>query len=372
MQRIGITGQHGFIGTHLFNTLGLFPDKFKRVPFKKKIFDDEKSMDLFVSDCDVIVHLAGMNRHSDPETIYTTNLSLAEKLVAAFERTGSVPHVIFSSSTQEERDNHYGKSKKAARELLVDWAARTHSLFTGLIIPNVFGPFGHPHYNSVIATFCHQLANNEMPKIDTDSILRLIYVGELVPAIIKIIDGKKNAGKLELPPTSQASVSEILSLLKKFQVQYIGSNTIPEVSNKFEIDLFNTFRSYLNISSFYPVKLKKHDDFRGSFAEIIRVGSSGQVSFSVTGSGIVRGNHFHTRKIERFTVIKGKALISLRRIGTAQVIDFHLDGNQPAYVDMPIWYTHNIKNIGEDELITIFWINEFYNPDDPDTYFETV
>ena len=162
-----------------------------------------------------------------------------------------------------------------------------------------------------------------------------------------------------------------LNLLNYKEI-YQDKGEIPKLNNKFELNLFNTFRCYMDISNHFPVKLNQHTDPRGSFVEIIRLGIGGQVSFSTTKPGITRGNHFHTRKIERFAVIKGKARIQLRKIGSDEVLDFYLNGDEPAYVDMPIWYTHNIKNIGEDTLYTNFWINEPYNPEDADTYFEEV
>jgi len=241
-----------------------------------------------------------------------------------------------------------------------------------MIIPNVFGSFGHPFYNSVVATFCHQLAHGETPKIDKDGELNLIYVGELVHEILQVIKNKINNPCYEVAQTATAKVSEILTKLNNYKTAYQGKGEIPTINNAFELNLFNTFRCYMDIANHFPVKFTKHTDQRGSFVEIIRLGVGGQVSFSTTVPGITRGNHFHTRKIERFAVIKGKALIQLRRIGTDDVLDFYLDGNEPAYVDMPIWYTHNIKNIGDDILYTNFWINEFYDPNDADTYFEEV
>lgn len=147
MLKVGITGQKGFVGTHLYNTLGLQPDKYERISFEKNYFDKPEALDQFVAKCDVIVHLAAMNRHNDPEVIYNTNTNLVKKLIASMERTNSTPHVLFSSSSQEERDNLYGKSKKEGRELLTSWAQKNNAIFTGMVIPNVFGPFGHPYYN---------------------------------------------------------------------------------------------------------------------------------------------------------------------------------------------------------------------------------
>lgn len=370
--KIGITGQDGFIGQHLYNSLGLFPEEFERINFSRDFFKDELRLAEFVGQCDVIVHLAAMNRHNDANLIYQTNIQLVNVLVNALEQTKSKAHVLFSSSSQEERANLYGQSKKEGRELLIAWAKRSGGTFTGLIIPNVFGPFGHPYYNSFIATFSHQLTHNEQPKIETDGEVKLIYVGDLAKTIINEINHGKGNVALVIPHTDERKVTSILALLQTYQKEYMQAGIIPSLKDTFELNLFNTFRSYMSISSHFPVKFTKHTDPRGTFVEVIRLGVGGQVSFSTTTPGITRGNHYHIRKIERFAVIKGKALIQLRKIGTNEVFDFYLDGNEPAYVDIPIWYTHNIKNIGEEELYTNFWINEFYDANDPDTYFEEV
>ncbi len=377
--KIGITGQAGFIGTHLFNTLGLYPDKYKRIPFDDNYFQSKDRLELFVKECDVIIHLAAMNRHHDPEVIYQTNIGLVRQLIDVLEKTKSSPHVLFASSTQEERDNLYGKSKKEGRELLELWADKNSGQFTGFIIPNVFGPFGNPYYNSVVATFCHQLTHNEQPRIDVDGEMKLIYAAELVQHFMEQIDDIKQHHKndvvietIQLQHTTEVKVSVILKALESYKADYFEKGEIPPLNTSFDRNLYNTFLCYIDHKSFFPFKLKLNTDQRGSFIETIKLNSGGQVSFSTTIPGITRGNHFHTRKAERFAVIKGKALIELRRIGTKEVLSFKLDGNQPSFVDMPVWYTHNITNIGEEELYTIFWINEHFNSKDPDTFFENV
>lgn len=396
MIKVGITGQSGFVGTHLYNTLGLQPDKFERIPFEDAYFTIPGKLEEFVQQCDVIVHLAAMNRHNDPQVIYETNLRLVKQLIAACETTSSTPHILFSSSTQEESDNLYGKSKKEGRELLQDWATRNNAHFAGLVIPNVFGPFGHPYYNSVVATFCHQLTHNETPKIDVDGEIKLIYVGELVKVIIEKIIGtqmtqieqintdKKISENLSnqchpcsnevylVPHTAQIKVSALLQKLQGFKDNYFGKGIIPSLDDSFERNLYNTFLTYIDHDTFFPFHLKLNTDERGSFVETVKLHSGGQVSFSTTVPGITRGNHFHTRKAERFAVIRGKARIDIRRIGTDKVLSFDLDGTQPSFVDMPVWYTHNITNTGDDDLYTIFWINEHFDPEDTDTYFENV
>jgi UDP-2-acetamido-2,6-beta-L-arabino-hexul-4-ose reductase len=379
MIKVGITGQPGFVGTHLFNTLGLFPEKFTRIPFEDNYFQHEDKLETFVKECDVIVHLAAMNRHNDPEVIYQTNIGLVKQLINAMEKTNSVPHVLFSSSTQEERDNLYGKSKREGRKIFEQWATSNNAKFTGLVIPNVFGPFGNPYYNSVIATFCHQLTHNETPKIEIDGEIKLIYVSELVREILahiklmqQALPGETSMELVQVPYTSQIKVSELLKLLLEIKTNYFEKGEIPSLDDPFRRNLFNTFLTYIDHATFFPFKLKLNTDQRGSFVETVKLNSGGQVSFSTTVPGITRGNHFHTRKAERFAVIKGKALIELRRIGTSEVLSFELDGNEPSFVDMPVWYTHNIKNIGDEELYTIFWISEHFNPVDADTFFESV
>ena len=371
MLKVGVTGSNGFIGWHLCRTLELDPSNFELIEFKRDWFDESDQLDNFVKKCNIIVHLAGLNRHSQDEIIYNTNVKLAERLVESFSRTDFKGQVIFSSSIQELRNNSFGNSKKVARELFIKWADLKSTKFIGLIIPNVFGPFGVPFYNSVVSTFCHQLVNNKIPTIENDTTINLIYINDLTKKIIELFQTKKNK-YLIIDYTNTYKVSEILELLNKFKENYFIKGQIPNFTNSFEINLFNTFRSYFDLNKHFPIKFKNNIDNRGNFVEIIRLEAGGQVSFSTTQKGIVRGNHFHTRKIERFSVIKGLALIQLRKIATTEVFNYYLSGDEPAYVDMPIWYLHNIKNVGNEELYTIFWVNELYDLNDPDTYFEKV
>jgi len=373
MIKVGITGQAGFIGTHLYNTLCLYPSKYHRVPFEDIWFMEQARLQVFVKSCDVILHLAAMNRHGDPQVIYDTNIRLVKQLITACEATGSKPHILFASSTQEEKDNLYGKSKRDGRKMLEEWAIKNGARFTGLIIPNVFGPFGNPYYNSVVATFCHQLTHNEQPQIDIDGELKLIYVSELIQHIITLITSHQSpVTSYQLQSTSTIKVSALLKKLEGFKESYLARGIIPNLDDPFERNLFNTFVCYIDHKSFFPFHLKLNTDDRGSFVETVKLHSGGQVSFSTTVPGITRGNHFHTRKAERFAVIKGKARIELRRIGTDKILTFELDGSRPSFVDMPVWYTHNITNMGNEELYTLFWISEHYDEGDADTFFEEV
>lgn len=376
MLRIGITGQSGFVGTHLYNEIGLLPG-VERVFFEDAFFQSSEKLNTFVKQCDVIVHLAAMNRHDDLEFLYRTNVNLCKLLIESMEVTGCKPHVLFSSSTQEENDNLYGKSKRAGRELLEQWAIRNKASFTGMVVPNVFGSFGQPNYNSFIATFCYKLTHGETPVVQEDCLVRLIYVGSLCKHIIAKIKSVQELtspkiDRDEVPFDFERKVTSVLKQLEKFRSLYFEKGIIPCLPTTDDVNIFNTFRCFINQATHFPVKLIQHVDTRGIFVETIKLGIGGQVSFSTTIPQVTRGNHYHTRKIERFTVMKGKALIQLRKIGTSQILNFYLDGDEPSYVDIPIWYTHNIKNIGEEELLTQFWINEWYNPEDEDTFLEQV
>lgn len=370
--KIGITGQCGFIGTHLFNEI-MIADGVEAIPFDDLFFLNTQQLNDFVKSCDVIVHLAAMNRHDDEQVIYDTNIALVNKLISALLETESRPHILFSSSSQEEQDNLYGRSKMEGRRLFEQWAQKVDARFTGLVVPNVFGPFGKPFYNSFVATFCHLLNLGEAPTVNVDSSVNLIYVGSLCQFIIsRIKDTTGKISKVDVPFDFTKKVGEVLSDLEYYKSIYLDSGFIPKLKDMNEVNLFNTFTSYINFKERYPVALQKHSDDRGDFVEVIKLSDGGQVSFSTTKPGITRGNHYHTRKIERFAVIKGKARIELRKIGTDKKLTFELDGSQPSYVDMPIWYTHNITNIGDDELYTQFWINEWFDQSDTDTFFEIV
>jgi UDP-2-acetamido-2,6-beta-L-arabino-hexul-4-ose reductase len=369
--KVGITGQAGFIGTHLFNYFGIQSESIERIPFEDSYFENRDLFDDFLKKCDVVVHLAALNRHNDPQIIYNKNLDLVETLIASLEKLNLKPHVILSSSTQETLDNPYGKSKYKCRELLIEWAKRNNANFTGLVIPNVFGPFGKPYYNSVISTFSYQITHGLKPKIEVDNNIKLIYVNNLIEEIYKIIIDKITADEYRINHDFEQKVTNILEKLNNYYTLYYEKYTIPNLSDINEVAIFNTFRSYFD----YDIILRELElktDERGYLSEIIKAQTAGQSFFSSTKPGIVRGNHFHLRKIERFGVIKGEAIIRLRKIGTSDIIEYKVSGNKPSYIDIPIWHTHNIQNIGNTELLTFFWANEIFNPNNADTYYEEV
>lgn len=368
--KVAITGKEGFIGYHLYNTLLYSQIDLKIVDFPKKLFYDESKLDKLIKSVDVIVHLAGLNRSDDDDILLNTNIDLSKKIANSAERTNFKGKIIFASSTMEESKTIYGKSKKISNNIFLKSSEIHKYSFTSIVIPNVFGPFCKPNYNSFVSTFCHNLIFEEKINIKVDKEVKLIFINNLIKEILNIIKNK-SLKRVEIKEDISIKVSGVKKILEDYNKCYNRNNEIPYLNSDFEKNLFLTFQSFIKIEDF-PKKNKLSIDDRGKFSEIVRSYSEGQSSFSITKSGITRGNHFHTRKIERFAVIKGQALIEVRKVGTKDKISFKLDGDSPSFVDMKVWYTHNIKNIGNSDLITFFWINEFYNQDDPDTFFEKV
>lgn len=243
--KIGITGQSGFIGTNLFKYLSNFKD-YIIIPFNDSFFNRDNHLYMWASQCDVIVHLAALSRHNDLNVIYNTNIELIKKLTFSLQKSQNKPHLIFTSSIQESLSNEYGKSKKVGRDYFAEWAKINNTTFTGLILPNVFGPFSKPNYASVIATFCYQLINNEKPTIIIDNVLNLIYIDDLIEIIHSAIKFKVNNPYLVVNPTNQIKVSELLNKLTYFKVSLIEKKTYPKLETDFDKNLYKTFVSFIN------------------------------------------------------------------------------------------------------------------------------
>ena len=368
--KILVSGHNGFVGKHLLRKLKCLTSKHE-IDFLTKSNFQSNDLVNKISPNDIIFHFAGVNRDANDEEVYKKNNKINELLHSALEEIKFKGKLLFTSSIQEDSDTLYGKAKKNAR---LKFEKQSNSLgykFYGIITPNIFGPFCRPNYNSFIATFSSMIMNQETPTIDNDKKVSLIYIGDFIDEIVKILDSDKLVD-LKTRSINKYNVSEILMKLNMFNDLYINKGQIPNVSLHFDLCLFNTFRSYIDINSFFPRKHEEFKDTRGLFSELARTFSEGQTSYSITKQGEIRGNHFHTRKIERFSVIKGKAKIQLREILSEEKSEFIIDGETPSYVDMPVWYTHNIQNIGDEDLITVFWINEHYKEDTSDTYLENV
>lgn len=366
MVRLGITGGFGFLGWHI--RAHVHADKeIEALPAGREVFADPDALTAFVRDKDAIVHLAGLN-HGDEAEIETTNIALTRDLIEACEREQVRPHIVFANSTHSDRDTAYGRSKRESVKMLSAWAARAGARFTDLVIPGVFGEGGRPFYNSVVSTFCHQLANGEAPRIIEDREIDLVHAQALSVRIVSIVR-QGESGVVRIPGYVM-KVSELLARLKTLAGEY-GAHVLPSVSDRLSLELFNTYRSYL-FPKYYPVVLERRADARGSLFEVVRTLHGGQCFFSTTKPGITRGNHYHTAKIERFLVAQGEAIIRLRRLFSSEVHEFRVSGDRPVYIDMPTFCTHNITNVGSGELLTLFWAHEIFDPTRPDTYPEPV
>lgn len=369
-KKVVITGLVGFMGSHLRDRLAREQD-IEVPPFEDAYFDRPDKLREVLAGAETVVHLAAMNR-GDENEIYSTNIELVNKLTAALGSLKINPHILFSSSTQATLDNSYGRSKKEGVRLLSEWSKKTKAPVTALAIPNVFGDRGRPFYNSVVATFCHLLTHGGKPEVQVDKEVGLIYINELSEIFVeKINNPPKGFEDFAIKPTAAAKVTDVLKLLNHFKECYYEKRVVPTFSNTFEKNLYNTFVSYAEPAD-YEQPLTLRTDERGSLFEVVKEEKGSQIFFSTTKPGIVRGNHYHTRKQEKFCVVKGEAVIRLRRIGTDTIIEYKVSGDKPVVVEMPIFYTHNIENIGTGELCTLFWTNELYNPNDGDTFFEKV
>ena len=366
MTTVAVTGAGGFLGWHLRVYFHARPE-FKFVGIDRSVYGDPIRFKEMIRQADAVVHLAGMNRGNEEE-IERVNVDLTNRLIDACRQADVRPQIVLANSTHCERDTAYGRSKRRSAELLAGWASEVGSVFTNLVIPNVYGEGGRPFYNSVVSTFCHQLASGEKPTIIQDGRLELVHAQAVVRELVAAIQ-KRMPGEIRMTG-SLLSVSDLLDTLQGFDRSYRG-HLIPELTRELDLDLFNTYRSYL-YPGHYPVTLPLHSDARGNLFEAVKSMHGGQCFISTTKPGITRGNHYHTRKIERFLVLSGEAVIRIRKLFTKDIVEFKVAGSVPQYVDMPAFCTHNITNTGTGDLTTLFWAHEIYDPQRSDTIREPV
>lgn len=371
IKKIGITGPNGFLGRHLRWLLDSKKEAVEIVPIHISDLNNPVRLQELVAGLDVVVHLARIHPLdvTNPEDVYSGNVDLARKLLDALDQTQGKPYIIFGSSTQISKDNPYGRAKKDIGELFRNWSLKNNSIVTNLIIPNEFGESATPGRISVVSTFCDDLVNGRDSKVSEGATVSLISAHDVVKKIYDLTLASENSDIVL--QGIEMTVVDLYKLLADFKKLYF-SDIIPEFKSSLQISLFNNLRWHAFDSGFYPKKINLKTDERGSLFEIIKGYSGGQTFTSSTKPGITRGNHYHTRKIERFCVIKGKADICIRRVNDDKVYTFSVDGENPVYIDMPTFFTHNITNTGQDELLTIFWSNEIFDPNDTDTYYLNV
>jgi UDP-2-acetamido-2,6-beta-L-arabino-hexul-4-ose reductase len=367
---VGITGPRGFIAGHLARRLGSNP-LVRVVPCPRTAFSDPPALAALAKECDVVVHLAGVNR-GDHRDVYETNVSLVDRLIEALNHCEHPPHVIFASSTQRDQPGDYGRAKRDCEARLREWARRAAARLTVLIIPNVFGPGCRPFHNSVVATFCHQLAHGQRPLVIDDRQIEFVWINDLVETVGQVVrQSGQGLAERRVAGTARLAVSEMLARLNVFRRSYFDENVVPDLSDPLDASLYTTFLSYIDLDD-HCHRPRVHRDDRGQLFEILRMAGGGQIFFSTTKPGIVRGNHFHTRKVEWFCVVRGEAAIRIRRVGDERVREFRVSGDTPQFISIPALHTHQIENVGSDELLTMFWCNEIFQPADPDTFFENV
>lgn len=320
-----------------------------------------------LSGVDRVIHVAGVNR-ADPEEVHAGNVRFADQLAAALMHTDVPPAtVVFANTIQSGNGTPYGESKRVASDVLRATAESIGAHFLDVRLPNLFGEHGRPFYNSVVATFCHQLASGARPVVDQDRELRLLHAQDAADGLL----GGADATTLEAAGNSE-TVSELLDRLETIASTYSNGGQIPDIAHPFNRDLFNTYRA-ATFRLTPSIPLQRSSDRRGSFFEIVRAkGGPGQSSFSTTVSGVTRGQHYHRRKVERFTVLSGQAVIALRRMFTDEIVELQVTGDEPVSVDMPTMWAHKITNVGDDDLYTSFWANELFDPELPDTIAEAV
>jgi len=366
MKNILVTGSDGFIGKNLIQALKRLEDV---KVFGYDINDDINPLKEAVRRADIIFHLAGVNRPEKTEEYETGNVGFTRTLISMVEEYKVKPLIIFSSSIQAALDNPYGLSKRKAEEELIDWAKRSGQAVVIYRLPNVFGKWCRPNYNSAVATFCYNIARDlDVRIIDPERVVELVYIDDVVKAFL---DHIKNRSENEVyynnvTPVFKVTVKRIVEIIKGFK-NTRSDLTIPDFSDPFIKRLYATYLSYLPQDKFaYQPEIKV--DNRGILAELLKSKAFGQIFVSRTKPGITRGNHFHDTKGEKFCVLDGQAIIRFRDVRGKDVIEYQVSGEQITIVDIPPGYTHSIENIGQKELIVLFWANEIFDAENPDTY----
>lgn len=365
-----VTGANGFIGRNLRTLLASGGHSV----LSYDIDLDLSKLEDYVGRADCIVHLAGINRPLSVEEFYDGNTNFTKALIDLIVKSGKKIPILFSSSTQAELDNDYGKSKKMAEDFLFDFMEKHCNPVAIYRLTNVFGKWCKPNYNSVVATFCHNIANNLPIEIrDKSNVVKLVYIDDIVKEFINCISNNNFALTreiMEVNPTHCLSLEELAEKLYGFKSSR-EIYFVPDVQSEFDRKLYATYLSYLAIDDF-AYKLKMNVDHRGSFTELLKTLNEGQISVNISKPGITKGNHYHHTKNEKFIVVSGECEIKFRKIGAKEIFTYVVNGDHIKAVDIPPGYTHSIKNVGNSDSITIMWASELFDKDNPDTYFEEV
>lgn len=395
--KILVTGAAGFIGKNLIAEL---KNKGYEDIFEFDKDTDNSLLEGYAKECDMVFHLAGVNRPKDTSEFMEGNFGFTSTLLELLEKNGNKAPVLITSSIQATLDNPYGQSKKAGEELLLEYSNRTGAPVYVYRLPNVFGKWCRPNYNSAVATFCNNIASGLPIQVNDPTVtMRLVYIDDVVAEFIKametqptaLIEGKVYGSRAEnredvvavrdikalcpddanlykgVPVVHEISLGGIVKLIESFRDSR-KELKIPDMSDALTSKLYSTYLSYLPTDSF-SYELKMNTDDRGSFTEFIRNADRGQVSVNISHPGITKGQHWHHSKNEKFLVVKGTGVIRFRKIDSQEIIEYPVSGEKLEVVDIPTGYTHSIVNTGDEDMVTVMWANEPFNPDKPDTYF---
>lgn len=368
MKKVLVTGSSGFIGRHLVLALrrkeydvrelgrGATPEEWRRS----------------VADVDIVFHLAGVNRPTQNSEFEEGNVELTRRLCRELKATGRQTPLVLSSSTQaESAESVYGRSKREAESAVLAYHEETGASAYIYRLCNVFGKWSRPNYNTVVATFCHNISRGVPVTVhDRTSALRFVHVDDVVAAFLRHVHEEKSASVgcfLEAGPVRNISLGELYDLIQSFENSR-KTFVLPDLSDPLVKCLHSTFLSFVDISDLAsPVDVKRDD--RGWLFELIKSPHAGQIFVSTTKPGVTRGNHYHDRKVEKFCVIQGRGIIRFRQVGQSAVVEYPVDGRAIQVVDIPPGATHSITNVGETDMITLFWANEIFDASAPDTYF---
>ena len=366
--KILVTGAKGFVGKNLVAEL---KNKGYEEIYEYDIDTKPELLDEYAKKCEFIFHLAGVNRPEKEEEFMKGNFGFTSILLEKLKLYHNTCPILITSSIQAALDNPYGRSKKAGEDLMFSYSTETGAKVFVYRFTNLFGKWCRPNYNSVVATFCYNIANGLPIQINDENVeLNLAYIDDVIEELINAMNGKGTCGEdnfYYIPVTHLVKLGEIASLIKSFKESRTNL-MIPNMKDEFSKKLYSTYLSYLPDKEF-SYELKMNVDNRGSFTELFKTEERGQVSVNISKPGITKGNHWHHTKNEKFVVVSGKGVIRFRKPDSDKIIEYFVSGDKLEVIDIPVGYTHNIENIGDTDLVTIMWANELFNKDKPDTYF---
>lgn len=365
--KILVTGANGFVGKNLIAELR---NRGYVDIFECDIDTSPAALEEYTTHCEFVYHLAGVNRPKETKEFMTGNFGFTSELLALLKKHNNTAPVLITSSIQAALDNPYGQSKKAGEDLMFAYAQETGAKALVYRLPNVFGKWCRPNYNSAVATFCHNIANGLPIQVNDPSvIMNLVYIDDVINEFLNALVGKEclKDNFCYVETVYSIELGKIVNLITGFKLSR-ETKSIANMSDVFTKKIYSTYLSYLPENEFsYPLKM--NIDNRGSFTEFIKTPDRGQVSINISKPGITKGNHWHNTKNEKFLVVSGQGIIKFRKIDCDKILEYQVSGDKLEVVDIPVGYTHNIINTGNNDMVTVMWVNEMFDPEQPDTYY---